>query len=107
MDNSNLAAQVLRSQAMAGMREMMKRMAWEVFDEEIRPLLEKMVREAVAEAMQPQVITVGFEGEEVTGRVDAEWVVLPEPAPPVDPDPALRSPADAEPLEKKRRRWWR
>jgi len=93
MDNSNLAAQVLRSQAMAGMREMMKRMAWEVFEEEVRPLLEEMVVEAVNAtlnmAVKPYEITV-------------------ETAPPVEPDPDLVSYGPEQPPEKKKhRRWWR
>jgi len=92
MDNIEQAKQVLRSQAMMGMRETMKKVAREVFEEEVRPLLEKMVLEAVNAtlnmAVKPYEITV-------------------ETAPPVEPDPDLVSYGPEQPPEKKRRRWWR
>jgi hypothetical protein len=134
VDHIDQAKQVLRAQAMAGMQEMMKRVAREVFEEEVRPLLEGMVKEA-AQAIPETAERWGPEEEDeyqftdgagrpwyakpeeviasITHHEDGSCTVYPgdslqpEPVPPIEPDPDLFSPLEEDPPEKKHRRWWK
>ena len=118
MDNIEQAKQVLRSQAMAGMRETMKKVAREVFEEEIRPLLGEMVLEVVNATLN--IAVKPYEIGVATDAMDVVWpevqahggTVAGEPALPVEPDitfdpgPVVGYSSE-QPPEKKRRRWWR